>query len=152
MTSSYDILFKFTCKCPHRALLFHSRSSFHVVNGPSDFFQCSSQTSQNSCGKRNRQHSRICRTWFKLIDNRMAIGHERATLLRLRHSSSRQRFQGSHRHGALTPAMMRIFMQKTTDHARFANDRFPSTTSVGSIRLQGSWKTSGLVESWITSP
>ena len=73
------------------------------------------------------------------------------TLLRFRHPRSRYRMQGVERLGALTPAVMKNFMQETVDLARFVSDRFTSTTSGGSIWLQ-SWRTSGLVDSWIASP
>ena len=62
--------------------------------------------------KKKRQHLRICNTCCKLLDSRMAFGHDRAKLFPLRHSSSRHRFQGSQRLGALPPAVVRIFMQK----------------------------------------
>ena len=41
---------------------------------------------------------------------------------------------------------------ETIDPARSATDRFPSTTSRDLIQLQGSWRTSGLVDPWIAIP
>ena len=67
----------------------------------------------------------------------MAIGHESAKLLHLRHLGSRRRFQGSQRLGAPTPAVVKIFVhQKKNGLDRFASGRFSSTISSGSIRPQ----------------
>ena len=54
----------------------------------------------------------MCNTCCKLLNYRMAIGHERANLLRFRHSSSRPQIPKFAAFGALSPAVMRIFMQK----------------------------------------
>ena len=129
------------------ASLCTGHSSCSTVNGSGDFFQCSSRTSQNSCSKRNKQHSRVCRTRPELFNNRRTIGHEGDKLFRLFHTDSRQGFQGSQSLGVLTPAVMRIFVQKTIDTDPCASDRFPSTTS----SAQSRW-TSGLVGSLIARP
>ena len=146
MTSWYTTFSWFTCKLLHKStplpLSVQLRYCQWLQRLPPVFV---ADLFKNERTKRRR--SKICGAWFELHNCLRTIGHESTKT----DSSSLLELQTLIPKFA-TPCCDGDLHAQTIDLARSANDRFSSTTSCGSIQLQGSRRSSGQVDPWISNP
>ena len=129
--------------CPDSCASFCTGHSSSIIGPASSFFDCSNDVLQCS------SHTSLAELmWQTNSTIRWQLsGHDRAKLFRLRHSNSKPNFPKFATPWCFDPSCDEDLHAKIAGLARFANHRFPSTTSDGSLGLQGFSGTSGLVES-----